>query len=145
MAFVATLAHELGHFLISDIRTPPPGGHSILEFATDLAAVFLGFGVFLANSSFVFSQYQGGGVRGWSADNRGYLSEPQLVHAFAIFTVLSKSDPRRAVPYLDRHLRRPYKATCARLERSDTGMTALGQIPPLDGSSRDITMRWSGP
>jgi hypothetical protein len=138
VAFVATLAHELGHYLIARIREPPPGGHANLEFATDMAAVFLGFGVFMANSAFTFSQYHGGGVQGWSAGRHGYLTESQLVHACALFTTLLALKPARAVPHLDPHLRRPYKSTCARLRRAEGMLERLRAIPPGHAPTRDI-------
>ncbi|MDX6851136.1 hypothetical protein SCD92_17290, partial [Gilvimarinus sp. SDUM040013] len=52
---VATFAHELSHYLTCTANEPPPGGWDNWEFATDIAATFLGFGVFMANSSFNFS------------------------------------------------------------------------------------------
>lgn len=137
-SFVATLAHELGHFLISEIREPPPGGHANLEFATDMAAVFLGFGVFLANAAFNFSQYQGGGTQGWSAGTQGYLSELQLLHATALFTVLLGIEPSRATSQLDSHLRKTYRAACGVLRRPQSPVHALRTIPPCDGGTRDI-------
>ena len=144
-SFVATLAHELSHFLISEIREPPPGGHTNLEFATDMAAVFLGFGIFLTNSAFNFSQYQGGGTQGWSASTHGYLSESQLLHATALFTVLLGIEPSHATSHLDSHLRRPYKTACGVLRLPESPVHNLRTIPPCEGLTRDITTRWSGP
>ena len=144
-SFVATLAHELSHFLISEIREPPPGGQGNLEFATDMTAVFLGFGVFMTNTAFNFSQYQGGGTQGWSASTQGYLSEAQLLHATALFTVLLGIEPSRATQHLDSHLRGLYKTACGVLQRTESPVHALRTIPPCDGSTRIISTRWSGP
>jgi hypothetical protein len=144
VAFVATLAHELAHYLISEIRDPPPGGHQHMEFATDMAAVFLGFGVFLTNAAFTFSQYQGGGTQGWSARSQGYLSESQLLHATALFTVLLGIEPSRAMAHLDSHLRRPYKAACGKLAGADSPVHTLRATPPIEGDTREIATRSSG-
>ncbi|MGH1404889.1 MAG: hypothetical protein ACRBDL_11675 [Alphaproteobacteria bacterium] len=54
---VATFSHELAHYLTAGCEEEPPGGWENWEFATDIAAVFLGFGVFMANDAFQFSQY----------------------------------------------------------------------------------------
>lgn len=62
-ALIATLAHELCHYLLSFVETPPAEGWGQLEPLTDLAAVHEGFGLFLANTAFSFDQWssmQGG-------------------------------------------------------------------------------------
>ena len=57
-AMIATFAHELGHYLMSTAKTAPPGGWELHELHTDLTAVYLGFGLFLANSARSFGQFQ---------------------------------------------------------------------------------------
>lgn len=83
-ALVATLAHELAHLVIHSLGLPP-GGEALEEHATDCMAVYLGFGVFLANSARNFSQFSDGAMHGWSSETSGYLSENALVTALAIF------------------------------------------------------------
>jgi len=143
MSFVATLAHELGHFLISEIREPPPGGPENLELATDMAAVFLGFGVFLANSAFSFSQFQGDGTQGWSVRGRGYLSQSQALHALAIFTSLLTIKPQQTSPHLDPYLRGLYTHACAKLRGPHSELELLRAIPPLEPNSRAIAIHRS--
>ena len=63
---VATLAHELAHYLLAGVASAPPGGWHVHELATDLAVVHLGFGIFAANSVFRFEQHQDGLASGWS-------------------------------------------------------------------------------
>lgn len=48
---VATFAHELAHYLTATSKEEPPGGWENWEFATDLTAVFLGFGIFMCRNS----------------------------------------------------------------------------------------------
>lgn len=83
-ALIATFAHELSHLLIHTLGMPP-GGETLEEHATDCMAVYLGFGVFLANSARNFSQFSEGGMQGWSSQTSGYLSENAIVTALAIF------------------------------------------------------------
>jgi hypothetical protein len=83
-ALVATFAHELAHLVIHTLGRPP-GGDALEEHATDLMAVYLGFGVFLANSARQFSQFADGTVQGWQSETAGYLSENALVTALAMF------------------------------------------------------------
>lgn len=89
---VAHFAHELARYLVESIDEPPPGGASLHEPAVDFAAVFLGFGVFLANSS--------------ARDPRWSLNEGELVHALALFCLLRNIPEEAAAPHLDAHVRK---------------------------------------
>ncbi|WP_156423699.1 hypothetical protein [Erythrobacter sp. YT30] len=100
-ALVATFAHELSHLLIHSLGMPP-GGHELEEHATDCTAVYLGFGVFLANSARNFSQFTDGAMQGWQSDTSGYLSENALVTAVAIF------EKRFSAPAGAEHHLKPY-------------------------------------
>lgn len=106
---VATFAHEFGHYLMATAAAAPPGGWELHELHTDLAAVYLGFGIFMANNARSFSQFQSGGEMGWSSSTRGYLSEGALVTATAIFQRLAGRDPMDAAPFLKDYLRKDLK------------------------------------
>lgn len=105
---VATLAHEVAHYLLSSSERPVPGGEDCHELLTDLAAVFLGFGIFLGNSARHSRHTQGElGTQygGWFvAGSQGYLSERALMTALAISETLAGRDPMVAAPYLKPHL-----------------------------------------
>jgi hypothetical protein len=103
-ALVATFAHELSHLLTVSLGDPP-GGHDLHEHATDCAAAYLGFGVFLANSARNFAQFQDAHIQGWHSSTSGYLSENALVTATAIFVRLFEIDPAPAIPRLKPYLR----------------------------------------
>jgi hypothetical protein len=113
---IATLAHELSHYLLASIRKPIPGGNQLHELATELTVAFTGFGVFGANAAFKFEQHQDPFGQGWSSGRNGYFSEPTWAFALALFAALkeieipkaelkdSVSDlTRRASRYLKRH------------------------------------------
>lgn len=117
-ALLATFAHELAHLWLHSVGDPP-GGPDLHEHATDCAAVYLGFGVFLANSARNFEQFQDLGMHGWKAQASGYLSERALVTALAIFVrrfgyqaktagaplkPYLRSDFMDALKYIDRRL-----------------------------------------
>ena len=103
---VATFVHELAHFLIDDLGDPP-GGAELHEHATDCAAVYLGFGVFLANGARNFAQFQDAGMHGWQSDASGYLSENALVTALAIFN-RQYGFEASPTPFLKDYLRNDY-------------------------------------
>ncbi|HEY3799348.1 MAG TPA: hypothetical protein VGL58_13440 [Caulobacteraceae bacterium] len=85
---IATLAHELSHYLLATIRKPMPGGMQLHELATDLTVAFAGFGVFGANHAFTFAQHQDAFGQGWQAGRNGYLSERSWAFALALFAAL---------------------------------------------------------
>jgi hypothetical protein len=100
LGLVGTLAHELGHVLLL--------GHGRIsdeeedhEPLTDLLTVFLGFGVFTANSAIREQSWQMGAVAGWSVGRRGYLTMAMFGYALARFA-RARGEER---PAWERHLR----------------------------------------
>ena len=101
---IATLAHELAHDLLATTREPPPCEPDETEFLTDLASVFLGFGVFLANGRFRFEALQSGTTHGWRMAHSGYLPEADLIFALALFLQAKALNPDLAFACLKPHL-----------------------------------------
>jgi hypothetical protein len=95
ISLIATLAHELGHLLIHGAPKKPICEADEEEFLTDLAAIYLGFGVFLANSAFETEQWRDDalGTQGWSTSRQGYLPESDIVFALALFVSVKELDP----------------------------------------------------
>lgn len=126
VAFVATMAHELGHYLMAGIPDDPPGGKELEEPATDVCAVFMGFGVFTANSAFSFQQFSDGMMQGWRSSSLGYLDERALAFALAIFLDLHgiapgevrkhlRTNPRTYLVHAARYLARECESDLAQL------------------------------
>lgn len=131
-AMIATFAHELGHYLMSTAKSDPPGGWAIHELHTDIAAVYLGFGVFLANSARSYVQFQNAVESGWSSRLQGYLGEEALVTAFAIVEQLRGGDSRAAVPYLKDYLRPQLRKTGKALARLHPDLASAISAVDLD-------------
>lgn len=89
---VATLAHELAHYLLHSVADLPPGQETMEEFATDLTTVYLGFGLFGANQAFNFSQFRDVYSQGWSTSGLGYLRERDWAFALAVYCALRGED-----------------------------------------------------
>lgn len=102
---VATFAHELAHYLTSTAAEPPPGGWDNWEFATDITASFLGFGIFQANSVFNFRQFSSAGTYGWQTTGGGYLSESEHAFALGMFLMLKEIQPSIAYQYCDGNIK----------------------------------------
>jgi len=113
---VATFAHELSHYLTGTASEPPPGGWDNWEFATDIGATFLGFGVFLANSTFNFQQHTDNDTQGWAVTGGGYLSEAEHSYALAIFILLKEISPNLVYPHCDTNIKSCLKKALKELE-----------------------------
>jgi hypothetical protein len=98
-SLVATAAHELGHVILlgGELMSPRTTDH---EPMTDLLTVFLGLGVFTANSAARFKQFQNERKIGWSMQRLGYLPEPVFGYALAKFA----SERGESKPIWARHL-----------------------------------------
>ena len=130
MSLVATFAHELSHFLLASAPGLPPGEEELLEFATDLTAVHLGFGIFMANSSFQFQQHGDAISMGWSTNRQGYMTERQLVFALAIFAHLQDIPASEVTGHLKPSLAKLFRKAVRYLERQQSRLVALQAIDP---------------
>ena len=81
-ALVAHFARELARYLITTIEEPAPGGETLREAAVELAAGFIGFGLFMANAAARHAMF--------------HLNEGELAHALAMFCLLRRSPPESA-------------------------------------------------
>lgn len=100
-ALVATLAHEVGHEILlgGGVLSEEVADH---EQVTDLLTVFLGLGVFNANSTLHESHWNyGANHSAWSIGRQGYLSAAAFGCAFGVFAYVRGE----AAPSWARHLR----------------------------------------
>ncbi|MFN2259734.1 MAG: hypothetical protein ABR601_07850 [Parasphingopyxis sp.] len=118
-ALIATLAHELAHYLLCSARTRAPGGEALHEHLTDLCAVFLGFGIFLANNARSFAAFSEFDQMGWQSSLQGYLSEKALVTALVVSESLAGRDASASAAHLKPHLRSDLKRAQKFVSRRD--------------------------
>lgn len=132
---IATLAHELSHAL----HHRAPQDHTELdpelyELFTDLTAIFLGYGVFIANSRFEFSAFQDATTFGWQAKGAGYLPEADIVFALAIFMAIKDIPPQIALPHLKPRLGKMLNKAQKQLRRYGSEIEALKGLVPISRS-----------
>lgn len=90
MGLVATLAHELAHYLLaSETDLVEDDTH---ELMTDLTVAYAGLGVFGANTAFSFEQHGDAFSQGWQSRSSGYLSPRSWAFALAVFGELRGDD-----------------------------------------------------
>jgi hypothetical protein len=104
LQLIAVFAHELAHYLLATAGEWPVCADDEKECLTDLAAVFMGFGVFLANARFSRETYTDGVWHGWRIGHAGYLPEADLIFALALFLRAKGLDADAACDSLKPHL-----------------------------------------
>jgi hypothetical protein len=111
---IANFALDLARYLVSTLDEAPPGGESRREAAIELAAVFMGFGIFAANSA------MGG--------RRQVLSEGELAHALAMFCLLRGLTAEVVDEHLNPHFRKYLRLAVGDLAQYEA---AFGQLRAL--------------
>ena len=128
---VATFAHELSHALHNRAKEALDIEPALYELFTDLTAIYLGYGIFLSNTRFEFSQFTNADTQGWQAQGAGYLPEADMVFATAIFMHIKNIPVEIAKAYLKPRLQKMLKKAFRQLERYEDEIEALRQrIPP---------------
>ena len=120
-------------YLGRSANSPPPGGEKNWEYATDLLAVFTGFGLFLANSAIDFQQFTGYNNQGWSTRKLGYLSEFELVYCLAVFCTLKNIERERLLCHLKPFLIPVYEDCLKDLRRKADIVAELARIKSTAG------------
>ena len=134
-ALIASYAHTLAHYLGQTARQPPPGGTDYWPQATEVLAVFMGFGLMFANSAFSVPVRSCGGCRGPAAQRRSYLTQYESTYALAIFSVLKEIPNKAVLGHLKKALR-PFFRKCVREIQGRE--EALGRIKSLSATPTPI-------
>jgi hypothetical protein len=127
-AMIASFAHQLAHYLATLAEEPPPGGEPSWAQATEVLAVFLGFGLMFANSAFNVRIQSCGSCGAPPADRQSFLSQYDTTYALAIFCVLKGIPNREVLPHLKAALRGFYKKAVKEVSANEEGVARLQQI-----------------
>src|SRR5690349_4075137 len=127
ITLVANFARDFARYLIATIDEPPPGGEAQHDAALELAAVFMGFGVFLANSAMHAARLP--------------MNEGELVHALALFCLLRRSPIEAADEHLNPHLRKYLRLAARDLAQHESRFRALRGAATGDPAERTLPVR----
>jgi hypothetical protein len=127
ITLVANFARDFARYLVATIEEPPPGGEALREPALELTAVFMGFGVFLANSAMTATAQP--------------MNEGELVHALALFCLLHRTPPEAADEYLNPHLRKYLRLAARDLAQHEVRLQALRGAAVDDVAERTLPVR----
>ena len=114
MSMAGAFAHELARMLVETFDEPTPGGTALHEPAIDLATVFMGFGVFMANSTVEATRYD--------------LNEGEFVHALAMFCQLRKIPSEAVATHLNPHLRKYLRLAARDLAQHEADFQKLRSV-----------------
>jgi hypothetical protein len=124
LAFISVLAHELSHYLLAKYVAAIPGGVELHELATDITAIYAGFGVLQLESGWVAEGYQGG----WSVGHLGYLSSESRAFALALFLTAKGIGINAADPYLSSDKAWLLRKAAKMLKRQPDRVAALEKL-----------------
>ena len=106
---IADYAHVLAHYLGSMSQEPPPGGVENWPHITEVVAVFMGFGLMMANSANTVKIRSCGSCSGPAVERSNALSQYDITYALAIFSCLKEIPTREVLAHLKKSLRPFYK------------------------------------
>ncbi|HEC15504.1 MAG TPA: hypothetical protein ENI99_02875 [Sedimenticola sp.] len=112
---------------------PPPGDEELRGHATDLLAIFMGFGLFLANNAVMVRSGCSGCGR--SVQSMGFLSEDEMTYGLALFCVLKEIPNQEALPHLKRPLRPLFKKAVKEISANRAG---VGRLLAIDRPIKSI-------
>ena len=125
---ITIMAQNLASPLAQLTPEPPPGGNENRGHATDLLAIFMGFGLFLTNNAFNYHIGSCGSCKSKGVQLLGELTEGQMAYALALFCVLKEIPDNQALPHLKSTVRPFFK----RALKEVRGMKAeLAQLQSL--------------
>jgi hypothetical protein len=113
---VAAFAREMARYYVETFEEPAPGGVALAEPVLDIAAVFMGFGVFMVNSVFA---------------TRHELNEGELAHALAMFCILRRVPPESIDAHVNPHLRKYLRLAARDLAQHDAEFQKLRSVFPV--------------
>ncbi|UTW45008.1 hypothetical protein KFE80_11565 [bacterium SCSIO 12696] len=126
-AMAASFSHLVAQHLVYQSGQTPPGGNDYLSQATEVVAIFMGFGLLITNSAYQF-RTGCGSCYDPAANRNAVLSERESLVALAIFCHLKGIDNRHLFQHLKGHLKGTYKRAQKQLQSYHSELAQLKQF-----------------
>jgi hypothetical protein len=126
---VANYASILASYLMGVAHQAPPGGEDYRGPATEILAIFMGFGVMFANTAYAF-RGGCGSCHVHAANRTAILTENEVVFALALFAVLKNVDTKVVTSQLKKHLRPMFKQAVKDIKSQPDELARLQNVMP---------------
>lgn len=120
----SSFAHLMAQHMVLQSKQLPPGGRDFLIEATELLAIFMGFGVLMANSAYTF---RGGCGSCYNphANRQATMSEDEVLFSLALFCRLKEIPSSVATQHLKKHLKAIYKKALKQIDNESAQVQVL--------------------
>jgi len=124
---IAAYAHTIAHYLAAMGEESPPGGEAYWMQATELLAIYMGFGLMLANS---VDNFRGGcgSCYNAAAQRAAFMAQDEATYALAIFAVLKGLPAKAVLPHLKKSLRGIFKRAMREVSENGEQLARLRAI-----------------
>lgn len=109
---IASFVHQIAYYIIGSAQNPPPGGQENWPHAAELLAVFMGFGVIMANTANTQKIRSCSSCSGPAVERESFLSQYDVTYALAILCTLKHIPVKMVTPHLKKTLHAFYKKAC---------------------------------
>lgn len=111
----SSFAHSFAQLLAIQSQQLPPGGGEYFAEATELLAIFMGFGVMFANSAYTFRGGCGSCYNA-QANRQATLAEDEVIFALALYCRLKSIPSSEATRHLKKHLKSAFKKAVKQID-----------------------------
>ena len=112
ISLIATISHELSHqILLGEKRIEEND-----EYLTELTALSYGFGIFIGNSRFNFSQFSTNTGYSWKSSDLGYLPEQIIAYSMAWLSI-ERNENTEYSSFLKPSMKKYFKQSLEYLEK----------------------------
>jgi len=111
----SNFAHLFAQHLVMQSGNMPPGGKELVVPATEVLAIFLGFGVLFANSAYSFRGGCGSCYNA-KANRQAALTEDETLYSLALYCHLKGIPKKEATKHLKSHLKSSYSRAIAQIK-----------------------------
>ncbi|CED60461.1 Putative orphan protein [Moritella viscosa] len=120
----SSYAHHLAQHVVAQSQQLPSGGDEYFNASTEIVAIFMGFGVMMANSAYTFRGGCGSCYNA-QANRQATLSEDNVIFALALFCRLKGIPTGDATRNLKGYLKRNFKQALKQIDREPARLQQL--------------------